>query len=51
MPKSKRSPATGISRKPVKKIKNEMRLQLDCQLFTRTICPDFPETVGHRKDC
>jgi hypothetical protein len=40
----------GKARKKRERSKKNVRLQLDCQLFAKTICPDLQETECSIKD-
>jgi hypothetical protein len=44
------STTTKSTRQPAGKNKENLRLQLDCQLFAKTICPDLRETACSIKD-
>lgn len=41
----------GKGRQKRERSKNNVRLQLDCQLLTRTISPDMQETACFMKEC
>jgi len=50
MLKIKGSTTTKSSRQSAGKNKKSIRLQLDCQVFTKSICPDLQETACSIKD-
>lgn len=50
MLKIKEPTATKSLRRPAVKNKTNLRLQLDCQLFAKAICPDLQETACSIKD-
>ena len=50
MLKLKESTTTKGTRQPAGKNKKILRLQTDCQLFAKTICPDLQETACSLKD-
>ena len=51
MPKFPRSKPAGRTRQQNELKKNNVRIHLDCQLFTKTMYPEMQETACFMKDC